>query len=255
MKRYYIILFFLLAIGFSLSATPPSVEQVYYETPIEKKSFNKKDWEKAKEGIDYTPKEKKEKKKETVRGTNNGGGNGTVAPTRNRRNWNGIDGAGSFFSGLFKVLLVILVVLLLGALAYRLTGGQFETIAEKKAEKGPAIGSIDIKKVEANLHKSDLEKLLDKSIADKEYMTAVRLYYLWAIKEMSNRRLIKWKRDKTNRDYIRELRKSNPGLHPPFRQVTRIFERVWYGTQDQLSQADFYKIEATLKGFVDKVRK
>ncbi|NUO02845.1 MAG: DUF4129 domain-containing protein, partial [Saprospiraceae bacterium] len=47
------------------------------------------------------------------------------------------------------------------------------------------------------------------------------------LKKLSQQQLVFWKKDKTNRDYLREL--SHTTLHQPFREVTRDFEWAWYG--------------------------
>lgn len=245
-----------MAITSSVEAS--TVKEDYYNTPIEKQAIDDQLWETAKGDIDYTPAEiKKKREEEAAAGTNSGTTNGSSGRSRNRSrnygNWD-IDIGSGVWTGFFKLLLIILGVALMAALVFRLAGGSFEVAApEKKVKGGNFAGNVDIKNVEENLHKSDMEILIDQSLAKGEYMMAVRLYYLWAIKELSNKRLIKWKRDKTNRDYMREMRKTD--LNQPFRDVTRIFERVWYGTQDTLKQADYLDIQKKLDAFIKQVKK
>jgi hypothetical protein len=40
--------------------------------------------------------------------------------------------------------------------------------------------------------------------------------------------LIQWQKDKTNREYLREL--NGQPQFEPFKKATRTFEKVWYGT-------------------------
>ncbi|MGK0391186.1 MAG: hypothetical protein ACI94Y_003948 [Maribacter sp.] len=241
----------------SLSVEGSTIKEDYYDNPVEKRAFDDKVWEAAKGEIDYTPAEIKKKREEEAATANSGTNNGSSGSRNNRSrsygNWN-IDIGSGVWSAFFKLLLIILGVVLISMLVFRLAGGSFEVAATEKKIKGRDFaGNVDIKKVEENLHKSDMEILIDQSLAKGEYMMAVRLHYLWAIKELSNKRLIKWKRDKTNRDYIREMRKTD--LNKSFREVTRIFERVWYGTQDTLKQTDYLPIQQKLDAFIKQVKK
>ncbi len=236
-----------------------TIKDEYYENPIEINEFSNKSWEEAKGEIDFTPPEIKKKQEEEARNNNTGNANSSNrGNTSNRRSRNYADwdlGLGeNIGASFFKMLLMIVGILLVSVLVFRLAGGTFETETNKKniVQKGVA-GTVNIRNVEENLHKSDMEILIDQSLADKNYMMAIRLYYLWAIKELSNKKLIKWKRDKTNRDYIREMRKTD--LNKSFREVTRIFERVWYGQQEQLDQSDYLPIQKKLNDFVQQVKK
>lgn len=236
-----------------------TVKDLYYENPVEKHAFDDKAWEAAKGEIDFTPPALKKKQEEeaAAAATTGSGTTGTAnsgrSQRRSYRGWDPFVGEGTM-SGVFKIILIILAVILAAVLVFRLAGGSFEVKAPEKNTNPRDINStVNIKNIEENLHKSDMEILIDKSLAEGNYMLAVRLYYLWAIKELSNKRLIKWKRDKTNRDYIREMRKTD--LNKPFREVTRIFERVWYGSQEELKQTDYLSIQKKLDAFVQQVKR
>ena len=54
-------------------------------------------------------------------------------------------------------------------------------------------------KIEENIHESDLDKFIKQAESEEKYNLAIRLYYLAIIKELSLGKLIKWKRNKTNR--------------------------------------------------------
>jgi hypothetical protein len=230
----------------------------YYDKELAVKRFDDDKWEAAKEGIDYRPaaiKEKKKKEEEQANSNNNNGANRPNRPRRTRDysgwDWNIGDGS---MSGFFKILLIIVLIVLIAGIVFRLAGGSFDGGASKEKDKVPVgpVTNADIHRVEQNLHKSDMEILIDNTLSEGNYMMVTRLYYLWAIKELSNKRLIKWKRDKTNRDYLRELRKTD--LHKPFREVTRIFEEVWYGNRAELGKEPFQAIEGKLKSFVNQVK-
>ncbi len=256
-KKVNISLLFLGIILLMVSQTfaASTVKDAYYENPLETRTFNEKSWKDAIGKIDYTPeavKKKKEKEKDATdnAGNTNGGNN-----NRNTRDYSGWDwnvGSGAL-SGFFKLLLIVGGIGLLSFIVYKMAGGSMGTLSGSKDTKGTISSNVDIAHVEQNLHKSDMEILIEKTLEEGNYMMVIRLYYLWGIKELSNKHLIKWKRDKTNRDYARELSKT--GLQKPFREVTRIFERVWYGNQKELGQGDFKPLQTKLQDFVDTVKK
>ncbi len=81
-----------------------------------------------------------------------------------------------------------------------------------------------------NIHELDFAALLAQAEAAGNRRLAVRLGYLQLLKQLADQRLIDWQPDKTNQTYLRELAAGpRPALRPPFAELTRQFEYVWYG--------------------------
>ncbi len=59
---------------------------------------------------------------------------------------------------------------------------------------------------------------------------AIRKGYIALLCDLSDRKIIGLARNKTNRDYVRDVR-SRHDLHPRMKSVTDTFERHWYGSQ------------------------
>lgn len=82
----------------------------------------------------------------------------------------------------------------------------------------------------------------DHEIATAEsagnYRFAVRLWYLYLLKELSEKGLIDYRQGRTNHDYVMQLQKRSFGKD--FSRLTRNFEYTWYG-QFALS-AETYKM-------------
>jgi hypothetical protein len=85
----------------------------------------------------------------------------------------------------------------------------------------------DFRELAENLHEMDLDGLIAAAVQQKQYRVAIRLHYLKLLKQLADKGLIEWKIDKTNRDYINELRKDE--LRAPFARITSLFEYIWYG--------------------------
>ncbi len=78
-----------------------------------------------------------------------------------------------------------------------------------------------------DIREMDFDQLIDEAVAARHYRRAVRLLYLKTLKALAARHLIDWQRDKTNHEYLDELRP--PALRRSFAVLTTLFEYVWYG--------------------------
>ncbi|WP_207493336.1 DUF4129 domain-containing protein [Aridibaculum aurantiacum] len=97
-------------------------------------------------------------------------------------------------------------------------GGFFAGGAGKGLEF--TVGSEDI-------HQISFQEAINDAIAAKDYRLAVRLLYLQSLKIMADNSIIDWKLNKTNSDYVREV-KDRP-WQPLFSRLTYQFEYAWYG--------------------------
>ncbi len=87
----------------------------------------------------------------------------------------------------------------------------------------PGVEVLDIKEV-------DLDQLLQTALRDGDYRSATRYRYLRLLKKLSALDYIDWKRDKTNRQYVRELRAGHGNrLAGAFARITNLFDYCWYG--------------------------
>ncbi|MBR9920113.1 MAG: DUF4129 domain-containing protein [Bacteroidetes bacterium] len=96
--------------------------------------------------------------------------------------------------------------------------------------------NIEIDELEKDLPDSQLDPVLQKAEQSGNYRLAIRLRYLKVIQALTEKGYIQWKKEKTNGHYSRELRGSE--LEMPFRKITRIFERLWYG-QSEMNAAEY----------------
>ncbi|HMX39939.1 MAG TPA: DUF4129 domain-containing protein [Saprospiraceae bacterium] len=190
----------------SAVATPPPPV-----SPVPSRPVAAERWAKASEGLDYSDERTPEPPK-------------PIEPVRQERP-SGIDwgGIGQFGGNLLQGILMTLAVLGIGYGIYRMLQ-QPSNRSIERASDGVVITAANL---DQYLHETDLQRFLRSALESGNYALAIRLYYLQIIKGLSERRLIAWSKEKTNRDYLRELRQ-----HPQyeaFREATRTFERVWYG--------------------------
>ena len=96
-----------------------------------------------------------------------------------------------------------------------------------------------------------IEDKLKDGTGNEDYIIAIRLNYLLALNQLNKNSLVNWKKDKTNSDYINELRGSN--FHKDFKQLTVWFERAWFGRFTPDAQS-YKEISYSFRMFIDKVK-
>ncbi|MBL7727986.1 MAG: DUF4129 domain-containing protein [Dinghuibacter sp.] len=146
---------------------------------------------------------------------NRGGG------SKNRDNSNSTTPSGSSFSWLMMLLIFVgLVAILMFALKLN-PGGLFSRRASKPvaAEEEPGANE--------NIHAMKFETELEKAIRLKNFRLALRILYLETLKKMTDRNIISWRPEKTNWEYVREIKDAS--VRTPFAEITNAFDYAWYG--------------------------
>jgi hypothetical protein len=110
---------------------------------------------------------------------------------------------------------------------------------------------IKFEEIEHNIYEMDLDKLIREAIEQKQYRRAVRFLYLKSLKELSKKNLIQWSTQKTNSDYLSEL-KSGP-LKKSFKSNTLIFEYIWYG-EFHIDEQLLQKVKVSFDSFINQIQ-
>jgi hypothetical protein len=151
-------------------------------------------------------------------------------------------------TGLLGNLIQALVVLIaVGAIGY----GIYQMLQAPRSRKITGAGvEITLENLDQYLDETDLDQFLKAALTDKNYALAIRLYYLQMIKTLAARHIIKWAKEKTNRDYLRDMREHR--LRDEFRRLTAEYERVWYGNQHPDATA-FATMEPAYRQFLQQI--
>ena len=114
----------------------------------------------------------------------------------------------------------------------------------------PEAAPLAFEAVEHDPRTLDLAALVDEAVARHDFRGAVRLLYLQALGALAEAGHIVWQRDKTNHEYLDELRDA--ALRRDFAALTLLFEYVWYG--DFPVEADrFERVRPTFDRFVRRL--
>jgi Domain of unknown function (DUF4129) len=213
----------------------PLPSHIEHAQPIPLRTIQGDVWDEATKNLDYSKDQAVEPKKKTRETNPNSPAPST--PGFQSSFWTGL-------GQLMQVLIIILALLGIGFAIFRmLEQPQNKRIAYDGTE-------ITLDNVDQYLHETDLDRFLKDALKNQNYALAIRLYYLQIIKDLSDRNAIKWSREKTNRDYQREMRSHH--LADPFRRATRSFEQVWYG-EGGISAAQYAAIEPQFKGLLSQI--
>jgi len=137
------------------------------------------------------------------------------------------------------VLVILFVVYMIVASIINKEGLWIFGRARKKISAGD-IAAEDINQM-------DFKVLIENTRKNNDYRLAVRYYYLWLLKKLSVKNIIDWNWEKTNSDYLYEIKDSS--LKKDFEYLSYVYDYSWYG-EFTLTDESFNKAEkAFLKTF------
>lgn len=105
---------------------------------------------------------------------------------------------------------------------------------------------LDYESSPEDIHGLDFGAAINQAIDDQHYRLAVRLLYLQTLKRLADAQLIRYQREKTNRQYVYELA-GTPQQHD-FDRLTQQFDYVWYGNAP-INGDQFRQIQSAFRTF------
>ncbi len=109
---------------------------------------------------------------------------------------------------------------------------------------------VSITDDEELIKNKDLNKLIEQSIALKNYRLAVRYCYLNILKQLEDTQVITWEQQKTNEDYIQEI--SKEAIKSSFKDLTRLYDFVWYGNFE-INENEFVKVTRNFEAITNLI--
>lgn len=143
---------------------------------------------------------------------------------------------------LVRLFAIILVGFLLYFIIKYLIGKDGNFLFGKKNKK------VDLKDEELheNIHEINFPESILKFEKSGDFRSAVRYHFLFVLKKLSDKKLIAWNPEKTNKDYVAELKA--PHLKEEFFQLSYIFEYVWYG-EFSISEESYQQFKTQYQSF------
>lgn len=200
------------------------------------KAIDKSNWEEVTDGIDFKEKPKEPRKAETKQEKK--------VSNQDRFDWKEFFNS---FNVVFKIIgytaLVALVIFTLWKLL------PYVDNRNKKISSIQQINS-DPDQLEDHMKSLDFESLVAEAVKNENYTLAIRLYYLRILKKLWDNKFIRWRKQKTNYDYIIET--SEHPFNSELKLLTRSFERSWYGEKPTY-KSTFENYESHAKKFLAEI--
>ncbi|NNK81900.1 MAG: hypothetical protein HKO92_02130 [Flavobacteriaceae bacterium] len=98
----------------------------------------------------------------------------------------------------------------------------------------------------------DFITLINSAENDNNYRLAIRYYFLFILKTMSNKSIIKLEEDKTNTEYLREIK--NKSFANQFSNALYLYNYTWYGEFD-LNKLQYKAAKSNFKSFLKKLKR
>jgi hypothetical protein len=149
------------------------------------------------------------------------------------------------FQWMNMTTLLVIVVLFLGILAWYLLQnnivGRNQSITTKKTTE-------DL--VTEDIFDINYQKEIEKAISGGDYRLAIRLMFLRLLTQLSQKKIIEYKQERTNFDYLSQLYSTRH--YNDFFRLTRNYEYAWYGKFD-ITQETFGIIKNEFENFHRKL--
>jgi hypothetical protein len=152
----------------------------------------------------------------------------------------------NFVAVLLKVVAVLIIVFVIYMIVKAVMNKEGKWIFGRSSDK-KLILYTDIEK---NLRLADFEKLIQDALLSGEKRLSIRYYYLWLLKKMSEKQLIDWDVEKTNSDYLSEIKSH--GLKEQFSYLSYLYNYIWYGEFD-LDDDTFAKAKTAFDGAIKSI--
>ena len=156
--------------------------------------------------------------------------------------------ASAFLVFIIKLLpyLVLLLVFLLAIWVFNRMNPGAILLSETEG------GKVFLSEEEEIVKSSDISELIQKAVAEENYRLAIRYYFLLTLQQLTRKELIDYKFSKTDEEYLREI-KQEP-LQQQFRQLTRIYDFIWYGNFEA-SKEQFLRSKREFEKMQDLIKK
>lgn len=146
----------------------------------------------------------------------------------------------STFINIFFILLFVLVVFfIVKAIINREGNWVFGKSSDKNI--------IPVMDVETNIHATDFKTLIQHAENENNYRLAVRYYYLWLLKTLSEAEFIDYDVEKTNSDYYLEL--EDETIKNEFSYTSYLYNYIWYG-EFNIDAQQFEKAQKAFNQFL-----
>lgn len=129
----------------------------------------------------------------------------------------------SYTANILRALGIIIIAVVLYFLINFLLGKQGNLFFSRKNRKL----KINAEDLDENIHEINFPDRITQHENQAEYRQAIRYHFLYLLKQLTDKKIIDWNPEKTNKEYIQEFK--NQTQKQDFQKMAYIYDYVWYG--------------------------
>ena len=153
-----------------------------------------------------------------------------------------------FISIVIKIFCTVIILAALFFVVKIFLKHQGRWFLEKKNETL----EIDVEDAEQLIHFADFQSLIEQAETHNDTRLSIRYYYLWLLKTLKDKELILWLPDKTNSDYLYEIKDIT--VKNRFSRLSYLYEYIWYG-EFSINDTEYREAKAEFDAFLRKEAK
>ncbi|WP_309762458.1 DUF4129 domain-containing protein [Chryseobacterium sp. SORGH_AS_1175] len=153
-----------------------------------------------------------------------------------------LSGSANTASILIRLFAIILVGLLLYFIIRYILGKNGNFFFSKKNRNL----HISQEELHENIHEINFPESIAGFERAGDFRSAVRYQFLFVLKKLSDKKLVVWNPEKTNKDYVSELKA--PHIKNDFFNLSYIFDYVWYG-EFNIDEESYMKFKKQYQSF------
>ncbi len=147
---------------------------------------------------------------------------------------------------ILKVFYVVIFILVIYFIVKAIINKEGKWVFGKASDKS----IIPVTDIESNIYEADFKSLIKTAEKENNYRLAIRYYYLWLLKRLSQAEIIEYDVEKTNSDYQYEIASND--LKKEFLYTSYLYNYVWYGEFD-IDQNQFGKAKVAFTQFINSI--
>lgn len=155
--------------------------------------------------------------------------------------------ANDFTDLVMKIVFALIFIAVIFIIVKLIMNKEGRWFIGKSAEKG----ILNVEDIENNIHIIDFKSLINDVKAAGDYRSAIRYYYLWLLKELTNKGHIDYDIEKTNNDYLQELRQT--AYQKDFNYASYLYNYIWYG-EFEVDQVSFQKAASKFDELINSLK-
>ncbi|WP_299892110.1 DUF4129 domain-containing protein [uncultured Lacinutrix sp.] len=155
--------------------------------------------------------------------------------------------ASNFTDTLLKIAGIIVILLVIFFIFKAIVNKEGNWVFGKSSDKK----IIPVTDIESNIHTTDFKTLIQQAEADNNFRLAVRYYYLWLLKYLTQNEIIEYDVEKTNSDYQNEI--SSKDINKQFAYTSYLYNYIWYG-EFNINDKEFDKAKHAFLTFINSLK-